>query len=255
MSQPGLAFNLCRVASACTFLETDNHPTKQVSPFGRTWLTPTHILFLHLLTHTLVPKHQACITSRSAECIRRPRLTLFLVTSPAFLSCLSTSIDMSQIWLIFPTHPRHQSLLLLLPQQQQEQEQCWWWNRRVFWPGEEGTGVRSRRVEHSVPAGDKGEACQGPHSSELTHTVMHVTHTHIVIIISLLSLRFLLRSSSCFHCPPLFPLCHILLFDFHSFFVLCASCFFFFFFCVLAYFLCHSTLCDCTVSMGRIEPI
>lgn len=32
----------------------------------------------------------------------------------------------------------------------------------MFRPGEEGGGERSRRVEHSVPAGDKGEACQRP---------------------------------------------------------------------------------------------
>lgn len=33
-------------------------------------------------------------------------------------------------------------------------------------------------MEHSVPAGDKGEACQRPHSSELTHTTMHITHAY-----------------------------------------------------------------------------
>lgn len=36
-----------------------------------------------------------------------------------------------------------------------------------------------RRAECSVPAGDKGVACQRPHSSELTHaTNAHHTHSH-----------------------------------------------------------------------------
>lgn len=102
----------------------------------------------------------------------------------------------------------------------------------MFWPEEEGSGARSRRVEHSVPAGDKGEACQGPHSSELTHTMMHVKHTytytHIVIIISLSSLLSLFSFTIPF-LPPLsssFPLCHILRSDFHFFCVLYASYFF-----------------------------
>lgn len=123
------------------------------------------------------------------------------------------------IWRIFPahTHLRHQSLLL----QQQQQQQCWWWNRRVFWPEEEGSGARSRRVEHSVPAGDKGEACQGPHSSELTHTVMHVTHIHIHTY-SHHYFTFLWFLSVFFYDPfpallSSFPLCHILLSDFHFF--------------------------------------
>lgn len=50
----------------------------------------------------------------------------------------------------------------------------------VFWPEEEeGSEWRSRRAEHSVPAGDKREACQRPHSSELTHTTIHFTHIHM----------------------------------------------------------------------------
>lgn len=33
--------------------------------------------------------------------------------------------------------------------------------------------------ELSFPTGDKGDACQRPHSSELTHITMHVTHTYM----------------------------------------------------------------------------
>lgn len=43
--------------------------------------------------------------------------------------------------------------------------------------GRRSEGGWSRRAEHSVPAGHKGEGCQRPHSSGLTHTV-HARHIH-----------------------------------------------------------------------------
>lgn len=85
-------------------------------------------------------------------------------------------------------------------------------------------------MEHSVPAGDKGEACQGPHSSELTHTVMHVTHIHTYShhYFTLFSAFSLFSFTIPFLLPLSFssPLCHILLSDFHFFSVLYASYFF-----------------------------
>lgn len=38
--------------------------------------------------------------------------------------------------------------------------------------------TRSKTKEHSVPAGNKREGCQRPHSSELTHSAIHDTHMH-----------------------------------------------------------------------------
>lgn len=47
-----------------------------------------------------------------------------------------------------------------------------------FNPGEESGETRSKSKEHSVPAGNKREGCQRPHSSELTHNAMHDTRTY-----------------------------------------------------------------------------
>lgn len=46
----------------------------------------------------------------------------------------------------------------------------------VFWSEDAGGGEQSRCEEHSVPAGDKGETCQGLNSSELTHR--SASHSH-----------------------------------------------------------------------------
>lgn len=109
----------------------------------------------------------------------------------------------------------------------------------VFWPGEEGGRTRSKRVEHSVSAGDKGEACQRPHSSELTHTTANIKHTYIHM-----------HTQSSFIYPPMclfatfFNFLIPFLLSLSLFYPLCLSSFFFAHFsCPLCIILCLHIFC------------
>lgn len=122
-----------------------------------------------------------------------------------------------------------------------ETGECFGQRRRVAGRGADEWNTQSQLETKERPA--KGPIAQSwliPWCTSHTYT-----YTHIVIIISLSSAFSLLSFTI-----PLsfsFPLRHSLLCDFHFSCSLCIMLF-----CVLAYFLCHSTLCDCTLSMGRI---
>lgn len=63
--------------------------------------------------------------------------------------------------------------------------------------------VVGRRAEHSVPAGDKEEACQRPNSFELTHCSASHTHTHIHTDSPNIYLPYALFLSLVFSCSPI----------------------------------------------------
>lgn len=114
----------------------------------------------------------------------------------------------------------------------------WWWEKQTR--------------EHSVPAGDKGEACQRPHSSELTHTHTHTCkHSHHL---STLPSAFSLLSFTPQNPFPAFIVCFnpfvIALFSLHFSHLLYAS----YFSCL--HIFCHSTLDEdeCTFSQFRCIP-
>lgn len=122
-----------------------------------------------------------------------------------------------------------------------------WWGKRQI-------------REHSVPAGDKGEACQRAHSSELTHNAMNVTythtcthiHTHAHTVIIYLPSTVPFSTSFYTSAPFLLSLFLLRLIVARFFFALFPSPV-----CIilqlLTHFLCHSTLDkeECTVSQIR----
>lgn len=109
--------------------------------------------------------------------------------------------------------------------------------------------------EHSVPAGHKGEACQRPHSSGLTHNTMHVTQTHtytckhshhLFTLPSAFSLSFTPQNPFPAFIVRFIPFV-IALFSLHFSHLLYAS----YFSCL--HIFCHSTVDEdeCTVSQFR----
>lgn len=145
--------------------------------------THTHSLFLRLLKHTFTSKHRAPLHHAQVSVI--PELPLTLLSH---FSCMNMHVWIGALrcWAaslsFYHTHSASQASEPVPPTSSSssssgsdgggdETGEC-------FGQGKEGGRARSRQAEHSVPAGDKGEACQRPHSSELTHTAMHVTHTH-----------------------------------------------------------------------------
>jgi len=178
-------------------------------------------------------KHSLCFHATSIASKHRARLhrgviSLDSVTSHSLSVGMSTGIEMSRSRLIFLTTCTH---LWSEPVAFSSSSRSGGGGdddgdeeTGVFWPGEEEEeeGVEgSRRAEHSVPAEDKGESCQRPHSSELTLSLslsLSHTHTHAhgrTVIIYLPSTLLLSLFFNVFSSSPPFP--------FHSSHLLYAS--------------------------------
>lgn len=127
----------------------------------------------------------------------------------------------------------------------------------MYGPGKEGSEWRSRRAEHSVPAGDKREACQRPNNSGLTHTTIYFTHIHLHMLTQSFTLYSILGGGGAFFFHTVIlpasivflmnPICHILYFSFCTLIFSCMH-----HTCLLTHFLAVSHYVHgSTATMGR----